>query len=62
MVNTSPDKQLKTSLQAFEKHLKSFIKDRDFNKRDYKTSEMTDPVRKGKQMVADISNRLYVDH
>jgi hypothetical protein len=54
----SKDKKVKDLAAQFDKHLSTFIGDRDYTKRDYNAAAMSEAVAKGKKMVEDLSNML----
>jgi hypothetical protein len=53
LASKSPDKKIKKAIEAFDKHLATFIG--DFSKRVYNVPEMTAAVRTGKQMLDELS-------
>jgi hypothetical protein len=58
LVAKSTDKKVKSSMAEFEKHLSTFIGNRDFTKREYSTASITAAVNKGKKMIEQISRDL----
>ena len=54
----SPDKKVKNLASQFDKHLTTFIGDRDYSKREYNASETSEAVSKGKKMIDEMSNML----
>ena len=54
----SSDKKVKNLAAQFDKHLTTFIGDRDYSKREYNASAMSDAVSKGKKMIDELSNML----
>jgi hypothetical protein len=57
-VAKSSDKKVKNLAAQLEKHLTTFIGDRDYSKRVYDATAMTEAVAKGKKMVDDLSTML----
>jgi hypothetical protein len=51
----SSDKKVKNLAAQFEKHLTTFIGDRDYSKRVYNASTMSEAVSKGKGMINELS-------
>ncbi len=51
----SSDKKIRRSMAAFEEHLKTFVSDGDYSKRDYNVPEMTEAVVKGKKIIDELS-------
>jgi len=58
LVAKSTDKEAKNLMKDFEKHLTTFIGDRDYSKRDYNVVKMEEAVTRGKQILDEISDRL----
>lgn len=58
LASKSSDKNVKKSMTAFEKHLITFIGDRDYSKRDYNVPKMTEAVLIGKKMIDELSATL----
>ena len=54
----SSDKKVKDLAAQFDKHLTTFIGDRDYSKREYNASAMSAAVSKGKKMINELSNML----
>jgi hypothetical protein len=58
LASKSPDKKIKEAWTVFENHLKAFVGDRDYSKRDYSTGKITAEVHKGIQMLETLSDNL----
>ncbi|HEY3371869.1 MAG TPA: glycoside hydrolase domain-containing protein [Prolixibacteraceae bacterium] len=58
LVSKSTNKNAKKIMTALEAHLATFTVERDYSKRDYKTSTITEAVTKGNEMIKEISNEL----
>jgi hypothetical protein len=56
----SNDKKVKGLLQALDKHLTTFIGDRDYSKRAYNNADMKSQVLKGKKLINDLSVALLI--
>jgi len=45
-------------MRAFDDHLRTFVGERDYNKRNYDEARITDAVQKGLRMLETLSERL----
>lgn len=50
------DKKIRESMAAFEAHLKTFVRDEEYSKRDYNVPQMTEAVLKGRKMIDELSS------
>ena len=55
---TSSSKRVKSSLQALDNHLKLFIDDPDYSKRDYSLAKVTRLLSDGKMLMRQLSDDL----
>jgi hypothetical protein len=55
LASKSNDKKVKTLATQLDNHLRTFVGDQDYSKRDYNASAMTDAVAKGKKMLDELS-------
>ena len=55
LASKSDDKKVKTLATQLDNHLRTFVGDQDYSKRDYNASAMTDAVAKGKKMLDELS-------
>jgi hypothetical protein len=58
LASKSINKNVKNLMAALEAHLTTFTVERDYGKRDYSVSAVTDAVRKGNQLIGELSNEL----
>ncbi len=58
LASKSDNAAIKKSIQEFEAHLKTFIDNPDYSKRDYSLEKITQQVHKGKKMLEELSNKL----
>ncbi|HEX9292338.1 MAG TPA: glycoside hydrolase domain-containing protein, partial [Gemmatimonadales bacterium] len=54
----STNRDIKRQMRAFDDHLRTFVGDRDYNKRNYDETRITDAVQKGLRMLETLSERL----
>lgn len=58
LASKSTNKKVKSMLTALDAHLATFTVERDYSKRDYSVSTITDAVTKGNKMIMELSNEL----
>jgi len=58
LASKSKDQKVKTLTTQLDNHLRTFVGDPDYSKRDYNASAMTESVVKGKKMLDELSNLL----
>jgi hypothetical protein len=58
MAAGSSDENIKSMMNELEMHLKSFIGDRDYSKRNYDLDEMTRAIGKGRRLIGEIGDAL----
>ena len=58
LASKSTNKNVKKIMADLNDHLATLTVERDYNKRDYNTSTITEAVKKGNQLMRDLSNEL----
>ncbi len=58
LASKSGDVTIKKSMQEFEAHLKTFVGNPDYSKRDYNLKKITQQVHKGKKMLEELSDKM----
>ena len=58
LASRSANREIKRRLRELDDHLRTFIQDRDYSKRNYDQPRITDAVHKGMQMVEALGERL----
>ena len=58
LASKSSNNKVKSLMNALDAHLNTFTAERDYSKRDYNVSTVTDAVTKGNQIIRELSNEL----
>jgi hypothetical protein len=58
LASKSTNKNVKNLMTALDAHLATFTDERDYNKRDYDVAKLTEAVRKGNELLSELSNEL----
>src|SRR5439155_22097432 len=58
LASRSTNRDIRRQMRAFDDHLRTFVGDRDYTKRNYDETRITDAVQRGLRMLEALSDRL----